>query len=193
MFRKHIYLTVGAVLFATGVTMYLIGTNIPLNICYITGGASNLYQIEPSKSYACTFKNQSLESDLSLNAYFYDNNGNGREINFLTNAQIIDPSGSVLQNVNFTDKVSISVKPQTIGDYRTVLTFLDEGNKKYDNVHTGMVIDYGFANGYNLLNNLRTSLMVIGNILYLAGFIFLVYAGIKLIRDKRNSFDSQRS
>lgn len=186
LLRKYIYLIVAGVLLATGVTMSLVGANIPANICFINGGAHNLDLFESSRTLTCTFTNQSLESDLSLYASFVDINRTAVEFYPLTNAQIIDPSGTVLQNVNFTDQVSISVKPQTIGDYKAIITFLDKHNQKY-NAHTQLVIQYGFVKGYVLLTNFETSIMEIGGILNLAGFIFLVYGGIKAIRKIRKS------
>ena len=112
LFRKYIYLTVGGCLFATGVTMGLVGANIPLNICHINGGAHNLHLFESARTLTCTFKNQFLENDLSLHASFFDINGTGVEFYPLSNEASAMPVSAFapqnLQAVAGTRSVTLS-------------------------------------------------------------------------------------
>lgn len=182
LFRKYIYLIVGAILFSVGLTTILLIENISHNLCSLDTGF-NVYS-GPS-SLVCQVKGD-LEKDITFEAYFYDNR-NGEHTKFPANVQIIDPNGIVLQSQNFNDKIAFTFKPMNLGNYKALITYLDNNDKTYDPVHTGINVQYGFVTGDNVLGLELTYAGLIGGISHVAGIISLVYGGIRLVRNKRKS------
>ncbi len=187
LLRRHFYLTVGAILFIPGLTIALVAENILHHLesmcSFDTAGSvpSNL---------VCKVKDDFFGQDITFEASFYDTR-TGSAIKFETyaeivkfpaNVQIIDPSGVVLRSENFNDKIAFSFKPSIPGDYKALITYLDNGDKTYDSAHTGISVQYGFVTGDNALNSELWAAMEIGGITSLVGFIFLVYGGIKHAR-----------
>jgi hypothetical protein len=192
--RRHIFLTVGAIILVTGVALYFGDHIIRENLCD-KGQADYVYKLEPSFSLVCKSQWGIVPQDLILKSAFFEINGrNTTAVTFPASAQIVDPNGNIVKNVNFDDQVSFSVRPEVQGEYKATITFLDNGDKKYDPAHTLVGLEFGVAPRGGLLDTTTLMLIPISKFISYSSAIFLGYGGLQIALAKRKSSqaDSQK-
>lgn len=179
-------LVFGIIIFIVGVSFYIVSWNYLEKMYMCENNNSQRFLPNTVITIKCEVV-VDVGQDLHFRSVFYSHDG-VEIIKIPARLELKDPDDKILHEIDFDDKLVISIKPEKFGIYTATITSLEDEDNRIHKGSPQIWYALGFLIGYddvpNPLGNAFVWMSPLGDLTLAIGIVIMTYGGIKAFRKK---------